>query len=327
MQAGANIALDRDETIKAVITSLPSDSPINVCAFVLNDADKVRSNNDLIREANPKNAFIDLSAAPGKQTFFVKLSEIPQDVKKIIFTVSAQDSLSELFDLNIEIEGIAIFSPELEAVQSVILGELYQHNRQWKFRAIGHGFKQDLSALASRYGAVIDNEPPKSTAESPAKAQPTPRIATLSRFEAAIKAVKELSKAWVLYSLAVFIIAELFLGGLVGTYIVGRFVPHALTYAIEVVLILTSFFVGGVVIGLLSPKVRVLEPALGAFLCVLLTLSISFFSPYSFMRFTWTKLAIGGGCAFFLAFFGACLGERISAKMGNRNSQEFFGDE
>jgi stress response protein SCP2 len=329
MQAGANIVIDQTESINVAINWLPQNIDIDVCAFVLDATGKVRSENDFIRRASAKDGFISLSEVPGKPSFLIKLPTIPQDVQKIIFAVSTQQSLSALFDLNIEIDNIAVFSPTLESVQSLILGELYLHNQQWKFRAVGQGFKQDLAFLANRYGAAIDDSlqsgaPDKASAS--AAETPSAHKSPLSRFEASIKAVKELSKAWVFYSLITFIVAELFLGGVVGQVVVGRFVPHTLTYTIEVVLILASFFIGGVIIGLISPKVRILEPAMGAFLCVLLTLSISFFSPYSFMRFTWAKLAIGGGCAFFLAFWGACLGEKISAKMGNRNSHEFFGD-
>lgn len=327
LQAGANIAIDQRETVDVAVSWLPKDMSIDVCAFVLDDTGKVRSDDDFIRQANFENGFVKLSAVSGERSFVIKLPEIPRDVKKIIFAVSTQHSLLSLFDLNIQIDDTAIFLPELEAVQSLILGELYLYNQQWKFRAVGQGFKQDLAFLASRYGAVVDESPqtaaPDKASVNIEEAQHT---ATFNSFAASIKAIKELSKAWVLYSLITFIVAELFLGGLVGQVVIGHFVPHVLTYTIEMVLILASFFIGGVIIGLISPKVRVLEPAMGAFLCVLITLSISFFSPYSFMRFTWAKLAIGGGCAFFLAFFGARFGEKISAKMGNRNSREFFGD-
>lgn len=325
MQAGANIAIDQSESINVAVNWLPQDIAIDVCAFVLDGAGKVR--NDFIRRANTRDGFISLSAVPGKQCFVIKVPEIPQDVKKIIFAVSAQQALSALFDLNIEIDNAAVFSPAFEAVQSLILGELYLHNQQWKFRAVGQGFKQDLAFLADIYGAAVDESPQTAAPDkAPENVEENRQTATLNSFEASIKAIKDLSKAWVLYSLITFIVAELFLGGLVGQVVIGRFVPHVLSYTIEVILILASFFIGGGIIGLISPKVRVLEPAMGAFLCVLLTLSISFFSPYSFMRFTWAKLAIGGGCAFFLAFFGASFGEKISAKMGNRNSREFFGD-
>ncbi len=328
MQAGANIVIDQREAVDVTVSWLPKEISIDVCAFVLDDTDKVRSDDDFIRQAHTGDGFIGLSVASGERSFIIKLTEIPQHVKKIVFAVSAQPSLLSLFDLNIQVDDDAIFLPELEVVQSLILGELYRHNQQWKFRAVGQGFKQDLAFLANRYGVVTETNASGATAQAgAAKAPSAAHGAPLNRFEASVKTIKELSWAWVFYSLAVFIVTELVLGGIVGKLVMGSFVPHVLSYTIEVVLILAAFFVGGACVGLLSAKVRVLEPALGAFLCVLLTLSISFFSPYSFMRFSLIKLAIGGGCAFLLAFLGARLGEKVSARMGNRNSQEFFGDQ
>ena len=57
-----------------------------------------------------------------------------------------------------------------------------------------------------------------------------------------------------------------------------------------------------------------IEPALGAFVSVGLTLAISIFLPYTFMRMSFGKMLIGGGIAFFIAFAGARIGERF---MGN----------
>jgi len=37
------------------------------------------------------------------------------------------------------------------------------------------------------------------------------------------------------------------------------------------------------------------------------------------MGFTWAKVVIG-----FLACFGAYIGEKISARMGNKNSRDYF---
>jgi hypothetical protein len=44
-------------------------------------------------------------------------------------------------------------------------------------------------------------------------------------------------------------------------------------------------------------------------------LCISFFTPYSFIHFSFTKMLIGGAIAFCLALSGAKLGEKV---VGNR---------
>jgi len=87
---------------------------------------------------------------------------------------------------------------------------------------------------------------------------------------------------------------------------------------------LASYFIGGFLIGLLSPGIRVLEPALGAFLAVGFTFLYGFFTPFSFFAFSLGKIFIGGGIAFGLALLGAKLGEKLAAKLGNLKSQRFI---
>ena len=88
-----------------------------------------------------------------------------------------------------------------------------------------------------------------------------------------------------------------------------------LRFLLQGLLNLISFFIGGFIIGLISPGIRIFEPALGAFLSVALMLCLSFFTPYSFIQFSMTKMLIGGAIAFFLALTGARVGEKIA---GNR---------
>lgn len=115
--------------------------------------------------------------------------------------------------------------------------------------------------------------------------------------------------------MAIFILAELFLGGLIGNIVVGRFMSLSLRFMLQGLLNLVSFFIGGFIIGLISPGIRIREPAVGAFLSVSIVLCLSFFTPYSFIRFSLTKMLIGGGIAFFLALAGARIGEKVA---GNR---------
>ena len=123
------------------------------------------------------------------------------------------------------------------------------------------------------------------------------------------------SKKWMLASMAIFIAVELFIGGLIGNFVVGRFVSLSLRFMLQGLLNLVSFFIGGFIIGLISPGIRVHEPAVGAFLSVSIMLCLTFFTPYSFIHFSFTKMLIGGAVAFFLALAGARLGEKVA---GNR---------
>ena len=125
------------------------------------------------------------------------------------------------------------------------------------------------------------------------------------------------SVKWVLLSVLIYIIAEIVLGIWVGGMVVDKYMSLSLRFMLQGILNLVSYFVGGFIIGLISPGLRIYEPAAGAFLAVSLMLLLSFFTPYRFIQFSMTKMLVGGGIAFFLALAGARLGERLS---GNRLS-------
>ena len=131
------------------------------------------------------------------------------------------------------------------------------------------------------------------------------------------------SRKWILISLAVFIGAEVVLGGLVGTVVLRGFVSRPLGLRIELLLMLASYFVGGLTIGLISRSVRLLEPAIAAFIAVALTFLYTAFTPLLFFGFSFGRILVGGGIAFGLALFGADIGERMAARFGNRASQEY----
>ncbi len=124
---------------------------------------------------------------------------------------------------------------------------------------------------------------------------------------------------WVLVSMALFLGVELLLGGLIGEVVIGRFMSLNLRFMLQGLLNLVSYFIGGFIIGLISPGLRIHEPATGAFLSVALVLSLSLFTPYSFIHFSLTKMLVGGAMAFWLALAGARLGEKVA---GNRIPRE-----
>ncbi|MGR3177968.1 MAG: hypothetical protein ACUZ8E_07915 [Candidatus Anammoxibacter sp.] len=127
--------------------------------------------------------------------------------------------------------------------------------------------------------------------------------------------VKSFSKKWMVISMVIFIATEIILGVLIGKFIVGRYVSTSLSFLVQGLLNIASYFVGGFIIGLVSPGLRIYEPAAGAFLSVAVMFCISFFTPYHFFHFSMIKVIIGGGIAFCLALAGARLGEKLT---GNR---------
>ena len=137
---------------------------------------------------------------------------------------------------------------------------------------------------------------------------------------------KKFSWPWVFISIAVFIGIELFFGGFVVREVRGRFVGGIMWFKLEMIIMLASYFFGGMVVGFLSPGVRIFEPAVGAFCAVLITLIYSVFTPMvRCFGFSSDRALIGGAIVFVLALLGADFGERLAAKIGNRASKDYAG--
>lgn len=126
---------------------------------------------------------------------------------------------------------------------------------------------------------------------------------------------QKFSWRWVIVSMVTFIALELLLGGLVADLVVGKQMSLHLQFLIQGLLNLSSYFIGGFLIGVISPRVRIHEPAVGAFVSVAVMLSLTFFTPYTFLRFSAGKLVVGGLVAFLLALTGAKLGEKVTGQI------------
>ena len=123
------------------------------------------------------------------------------------------------------------------------------------------------------------------------------------------------SNAWMITSVLIFTGMEISIALLLAPAIfAGRLASPMLQMRLQMIMHLGSFLVGGVFVGVLSPRVRILEPAVGAFIAVALVFSMSIFMPNAFFHWDWTKILLGGGIAFGLALFGAYTGEKW---MGN----------
>jgi stress response protein SCP2 len=344
MQAGANITVNQSGTIDVLISWLPFDFSLDVAAFVLNDTEKVRSDSDFIYlngDIDTQADFISLSLNAGKPVFRIDVHKISSDVSKIVFAVASQNALTGVQNLTVEIAGLSVFKPEATDLQSLILGELYFKNQQWKFRALGQGYQQGIEFLANRYGAQFSRPVANSSSletvhnsqannDSPimnAIKEELPDVRTLitpDSVKAGIRSLKSFSWVWMLASLVVFIIAEIAIAGLFQTNLFWSFIPQSFRYLVEIVSFALSFLLGGIVVGLVSPSIRVLEPAIAAFFSVIILLSNGFFTQHGFADFSLIKMLIGGSVAFALAMSGARLGETIAAKMGNRTSQDYI---
>ncbi len=99
----------------------------------------------------------------------VFLSRVPQDVHKIIITVSIYEegvstqNFGDVTNAFIRVcnektgQEIAKYdlSEDYSTETALIFGELYRHNGEWKFGAVGQGFNGGLEEIAKRYGVDL----------------------------------------------------------------------------------------------------------------------------------------------------------------------------
>ncbi|WP_432628091.1 TerD family protein [Brotaphodocola sp.] len=100
----------------------------------------------------------------------VDLSLVPANIEKIAFTVTIYDadkrhqnfgqvsnSYCRIVDESTGEEIVRFDLGEDFSIETaLVVGELYKHNGEWKFNAIGSGFQGGLAALCAHYG--IDAE-------------------------------------------------------------------------------------------------------------------------------------------------------------------------
>ncbi len=100
------------------------------------------------------------------EQLLVKLPIVPNDVQKVVFTVTIHDAdqrkqnfgqVSNAFirivneDTNEEIVRYDL-GEDFSIETALVVGEIYRHNNEWKFNAIGSGFQGGLASLITEFG-------------------------------------------------------------------------------------------------------------------------------------------------------------------------------
>ena len=187
LQKGGNVSLSKEAPgLTKMLIGLGwdvratdgADFDLDGSAFLLNASGKVRSDADFIFYNQPKsdNGAVahqgDNRTGAGEgddEVIEVNLSAVPADVDKIAITVTIHDAdvrkqnfgqVSSAFircvnaDSNVEIARFDL-SEDASVETAMIFGEIYRHNGEWKFKAIGQGFKGGLGALAQHFGVNV----------------------------------------------------------------------------------------------------------------------------------------------------------------------------
>jgi uncharacterized protein (TIGR00266 family) len=188
LQQGANSPLpDAPEIVIGLgwEPERPGGQDADPSAFLLSQDGRVDGDEDFVFYNNPRSTCGSLhllqGAAPDRQQFRIRLSGLPPRVERIAvcLTLSGGGSFAGVGQLHIRVLDEAgaeclIFRPQTQGMveAALILGEIYQRNNQWKFRAVGQGFAGGLAPLARYFGVDVADEP----AEPPPSAPPIPAV-------------------------------------------------------------------------------------------------------------------------------------------------------
>ena len=155
-----------------------ADFDLDASVFLVGENGKVRSDADFIFYGNKKAADGSVEhtgdnltgAGDGDdETINIDLDKIAADVKKLVFAVTIHEfearkqsfgQVSNSYirvvnsDSNTEVARYDL-SEDASSETAMIFGELYRHNDEWKFKAIGQGFAGGLAPLAREHGVNV----------------------------------------------------------------------------------------------------------------------------------------------------------------------------
>jgi len=186
---GGNVSLNKEEPgLKKILIGLGWDVratdggafDLDASLFMVANTGKVRNDNDFIFYNNLKSADGSIEhtgdnrtgAGEGDdETIKVDLQKVPPDVDKLIIgvTIHEADVMSKKQNFGMvksafirivnqdnsrEIVKFDI-SEDMSTETAMLFGEVYRHSGEWKFRAVGQGFKGGLGAMAKSYGVNI----------------------------------------------------------------------------------------------------------------------------------------------------------------------------
>lgn len=187
LSKGGNLSLTKtDPALKRLLVGLGWDErstdgsafDLDASAFLLGASGKVRSDADFIFYNQLKSACGsvehtgDNRSGQGDgddESLKVNLSALGTDIERIVFTVTIHDADSRKQNFGqISRAFIRVVNDETgtELVRfdlgedystetAMVFGELYRHQSDWKFRAVGQGYAGGLHAMCQQFGIQV----------------------------------------------------------------------------------------------------------------------------------------------------------------------------
>jgi tellurium resistance protein TerD len=181
---GANVSLSKEAPgLSRIVIGLGwdaratdgADFDLDASAFMLTELGKVRGDADFIfynQLRSPDGSVEhtgDNLTGDGDgddETIKVDLGRVPPEINKLAITVTIHDAEARRQNFGMVQNAYIRIVDDLTAGEitrydltedssvetALIFGEVYRHGGEWKFRAVGQGFKGGLAPLARNYG-------------------------------------------------------------------------------------------------------------------------------------------------------------------------------
>lgn len=184
---GGNISLTKTAPeLKNVLVGLGWDArstdgddfDLDASLFMLTDSGKVRDEREFIFYSQLTSPCGSIEHTGDNRTgdgegddeqIKVHLDKIPSAISRLAITVTIHDAaarkqnfgqISDAFirivnaDNDVEIARFDL-SEDYSTETAMIFGEIYRHNGEWKFKAVGQGYSGGLEAMCHQYGVAV----------------------------------------------------------------------------------------------------------------------------------------------------------------------------
>ncbi|KQN79255.1 chemical-damaging agent resistance protein C [Duganella sp. Leaf61] len=187
LQKGGNVNLSKEAPgLSKIIVGLGWDVrstdgsafDLDGSAFLLKADGKVRADNDFIFYNNLKSSDGAVThsgdnrtgdGAGDDETVTIDLSTVPADIERIAICVTIHDGdarkqnfgqVQKAYVRTVNASGEAEIarydlSEDGSTESAMIFGEVYRNGAEWKFKAVGQGFKGGLGPLAASFGVSV----------------------------------------------------------------------------------------------------------------------------------------------------------------------------
>jgi len=151
---------------------------LDASAFCLNASGKTSSERDFIFYNNRSNANGSIHLSGDNQTgegegddefMTIELGQVPEEVQKIAFCITIHDAAARNQNFGQVANSFARvlndatgeelirydLGEDFSIETAIVVAELYRHNGEWKFSAVGSGYRDGLAGLCRDFGIQV----------------------------------------------------------------------------------------------------------------------------------------------------------------------------